>query len=330
MHQAGALGVALVVSVTLFSSFFTHWRGPLDSILTYGSYLHRSEGQGSSALHDHPWYYYLSLLAWTYREAGPKWSEGLILGLALVGGVWCVWRPLDAGGGTDRTDGTDGTDRSAAPRIFQSFLVFYALFLTLGFSLIPYKTPWNLLIFLHPLCLLAGLGAHRLTAAPGRAVVRWSLAVLVLAGAAQLGAQTWRGIVTYSADTRNPYVYAHTSSAIRRLTERVAAIAAVSPRGNQLHINVFRFDGDYWPLPWYLRQYPNVGYWPNFPEDCDADIILTSPEVAPALQPRLKDTYQVEMNGLRPGVLMPTFIRKNLWDAFMSNRLKPSNGNASP
>jgi len=67
-----------------------------------------------------------------------------------------------------------------------------------------------------------------------------------------------------------------------------------------------------------------VGYWPNFPESPDADVILTSPEIAGALQLRLKQEYQVEMNGLRPGVLMPTFIRKKLWDAFMVKRSGPA------
>lgn len=345
IHLAAAFISAVFVSIVLFSSFFGHWRGPLDSLLTYGSYLHRSEGQGSSAVHDHPWYYYFSLLAWTYREAGPKWSEGLILVLGLMGGVWWLWRPW--GGGTSGTSTSDDSDPKSLKQTigcestekFSStgiasltdktiqrngiccrFLIVYFLLLSIGFSIIPYKTPWNLLIFLHPLCLLAGLGAQRLIAVAPWKPLRVALIILLLAGCGQLTQQTWRGIFTYSADVRNPYVYAHTSTAIRRLEERVAAIAAVHPQGKEVHINVFRFDGDYWPLPWYLRAYPNVGYWPNFPENCDADIILTSPEIAPALQPQLKQEYQFEMNALRPGILMPTFIRRELWDAFMVER----------
>ncbi len=309
----GVLAVAAGVSVLFFSSFGTHWRGPLDSLLTYSTYLNRAEGHGSTALHEQPWYYYLSLLTWTYRSAGPKWSEGLILGLALLGGLWCFLRPMPA-------ERSDNPSESIAPLLLQRFLILYTLFLVVGFSIIPYKTPWNLLIFLHPLCLLAGLGAHRLVSAPPWKSLRIAIALVLLCATGQLVQQTWRGIFTYSADTRNPYVYAHTSTAIRRLTERVEAIAAVHPQGNAIHINVFRFDGDYWPLPWYFRNYPNVGYWPNFGESCDADIVLTSPEIAPALQPRLKNEYQIEMNALRPSVLMPTFIRKDLWNEFMKSR----------
>jgi uncharacterized protein (TIGR03663 family) len=329
-HIGAGLGLALAISVVFFSSFFTHWRGPLDSLLTYTTYLNRAEGHGSSALHDQPWYYYVSLLAWTYREAGPKWSEGLILGLGFAGGLWSLARPSTFGNRTDSTDRTDLHNEenqsylsypsySEAP-LLPRFLALYTLFLIVGFSLIPYKTPWNLLIFLHPLCLLAGLGAQRVTGLFRPRAVQVFVAALLLAGALQLAGQAWRGSFTYGADVRNPYVYAHTSSAIRRLTERVTDLAAVHPRGDQIHINVFRFDGDYWPLPWYLRHYPNVGYWPDFPESPDADVILTAPEIAGALQPRLKQEYQVEMNGLRPGVLMPTFIRKELWDAFMAKR----------
>jgi len=320
-HIAAGLGLALAVSVLFFSSFFTHWRGPLDSLLTYTTYLNRAEGHGSSALHDQPWYYYGSLLAWTYREAGPKWSEGLILGLGLVGLVWGLW----GGNRTDQTDRTDRDEEIVNPSaVYIRFLALYTLFLIVGFSIIPYKTPWNLLIFLHPLCLLAGLGAQWLTGLQRAKGVRFLFGALILAATAQLAGQAWRGSFTYGADVRNPYVYAHTSSAIRRLTERVTDLAAVHPRGDQIHINVFRFDGDYWPLPWYLRRYPNVGYWPDFPESPDADVILTAPEVAGALQERLTQEYQVEMNGLRPGVLMPTFIRKELWDAFMAKRSAPA------
>jgi uncharacterized protein (TIGR03663 family) len=328
-HLAAGLGLALAVSVLFFSSFFTHWRGPLDSLLTYMTYLDRAEGHGSSALHDQPWYYYGSLLAWTYREAGPKWSEGLILGLGLMGGVWGLAWPAALANRTDSTDRTDlenGTNqsypshRSYRGSLLPRFLALYTLFLIMGFSIIPYKTPWNLLIFLHPLCLLAGLGAQRLVAFARPQPVRVAVALLLFAGAFQLATQAWRGSFTYGADVRNPYVYAHTSSAIRRLVDRLDGLAAVHPQGDQIHINVFRFDGDYWPLPWYLRRFPNVGYWPDFPESPDADVILTAPEVAGALQERLKEEYQVEMNGLRPGVLMPTFIRKELWDAYMARR----------
>jgi uncharacterized protein (TIGR03663 family) len=327
-HVAAALLVAIGVSVLLFSSFFSHWRGPLDSLLTYGTYLNRAEGQGSSGLHEQPWYYYLSLLTWTYRSAGPKWSEGLILGLAVVGGAWCLCRPVGIKEKLFQCCGTTYKDEEFCwPDVaFQRFLILYTVFLAVGFSIIPYKTPWNLLIFLHPMCLLAGLGGHRLITVFQGNALRAIVATMLLLVSAQLAQQTWRGIFTYSADVRNPYVYAHTSTAIRRLTERVAHIAAVHPNGKDVHINVFRLDRDYWPLPWYLRDYPNVGYWPNLAENCDADIILTSPEVAPALQPRLTNEYQVEMNGLRPGVLMPTFIRRELWDAFMAGRAKPNPG----
>ena len=315
-HGVAALAVAAGTSVLFFSSFFSHARGPLDSLLTYSTYLNRAEGHGSSGLHEQPWHYYLSLLTWTYRSAGPKWSEGLILGLAILGALWCFCCPT---GCTRKTaEGHPKADRLGP--LFTRFLVVYTLLLTVGFSIIPYKTPWNMMIFLHPLCLLAGLGAARLTEAPRWKSLRVLLALVIIAGAVQLTQQTWRGIFTYGADVRNPYAYAHTSSAIYRLRDRVADIAAVHPAGNQVHINVFRFDGDYWPLPWYLRDYPNVGYWPNFPDNCDADILITSPEVAPALQPRLKKEYQIEMNGLRPSVLMPTFIRKELWDEFMKTR----------
>ena len=42
------------------------------------------------------------------------------------------------------------------------FLGFYTLLMATAYSVIPYKTPWCLLGFLHGMVLLAGIGAVRL------------------------------------------------------------------------------------------------------------------------------------------------------------------------
>ena len=129
-HAAAAAVVAVGVSVVLYSSFFTHGRGPLDSILAYGNYFHRA---GAAGIHDKPWSYYLELLAFVQRRPGPWWSEGIVLVLALVG-AWSI---------VARKEGPEG-DRS-----FLRFLVVYTALMTLAYSAIPYKTPWCALGFLH-------------------------------------------------------------------------------------------------------------------------------------------------------------------------------------
>jgi uncharacterized protein (TIGR03663 family) len=72
---------ALLVAVALYSSFGTNWRGPIDSILAYATYLRRGSEAG---IHAHPWYEYLRLLTFNRPARGFFWSEGLIVGLAAV------------------------------------------------------------------------------------------------------------------------------------------------------------------------------------------------------------------------------------------------------
>jgi uncharacterized protein (TIGR03663 family) len=307
-YIAASVLVALVVSVVFYSSFFTHWRGVLDSVLTFNTYAGRAEGQGSTALHDKPWYAYFEMLAYTYREAGPRWTEAPAL---LLGGVGVVVALLAA-------------RWAEVPRAFMlRTLTLYTLFVTVVYCLIPYKTPWNLLPFWQPLLVLAGVAAAamlrrvpRLPALPAR-IAQVIVAVLLIACFGLAARQSWLGNFEYPADTRNPYVYAHTSQALFRLTRRVEAIAAIAPEGKDLHINILKPDADYWPLPWYLRAYPKVGYWTSPPENADADIIIADAKLGPFVQSHIKDEYQFEFHALRPGVNLLVFIKKTLWDEFM-------------
>ncbi|MBM3838695.1 MAG: TIGR03663 family protein [Verrucomicrobia bacterium] len=139
-HLAVGLGVALAISGLLFTSFLTNLQGLIDSIRTYFPWGYRAQGHSA---HVHPWYFYLERLAFFRSDRGPLWTEGLILVLAAVGGF--------AGFRRSKT----GSFHSGLVR----FLSFYTVALTVIYSAIPYKTPWCLLGFLHPMILLAGVGA---------------------------------------------------------------------------------------------------------------------------------------------------------------------------
>lgn len=297
-HLAAALLTALLLSVTFYSSFFTHGRGVLDSILTFVNYAQKADG---SHIHDKPWYYYLKLLIFSHNGAGPWWSEALIVGLAACGAVI-------------------GLCRENGNRLVQ-FLSFYTLLLTAAYSLIAYKTPWCAINFLQPMTLLAGFGAASIVMALRPAPLRWIAVALFLTGACHLGAQSLRANYDYFADPRNPYVYAHTSTALVKMTNSVEDIAKISPEGRGLFIRVIAPDGDYWPLPWYLRRFSKVGYWPNISEDCDAAIIIAPSTLYPQIAPHLRDAYQTQTYTLRPGVFRLLFVRKDLWDEFMKTRV---------
>jgi predicted membrane-bound mannosyltransferase len=127
-------------------------------------------------------------------------------------------------------------------------------------------------------------------------------------------------------DERNPYVYVHTSSNLLKLVRRVADIADVSKEGRGLFIAVVTSPENAWPLPWYLRRYPSVGYWTD-PSQLPAQpaepaLVIATPDFDEALDRRLGDGYLTEYYGLRPrqDVLLSLHIRRDLWDRFMQTR----------
>jgi uncharacterized protein (TIGR03663 family) len=316
-HVVLGLAVGAAVSVLFFSSFFTYARGPLDSLLTFITYLYRAEGAGSSGLHDKPWYYYLHVLLYYYRAAGPRWTEALVVGLSLAGALYALFRKPH--------DESPQAQPESGPSIgLLRFLAFYTLLLTVAFSIIPYKTPWNLLVFFHGMILLAGVGAAALVRACRLKALQAVVCVLLLAATGHAARQTYLGNFLYAADDRNPYVYAHTSTALMRLVHRIDDIAQLSPEPRQMQINIIKPDGDYWPLPWYLRGYERVGYWTQIPDPADAPMIITDPRLGPEIKEHLRQSYFEEYHGLRPGVLLQTYIRQDLWDAFMQSRSQPA------
>jgi uncharacterized protein (TIGR03663 family) len=311
---------ALATAIVFFSSFFTHWSGVLDAVRAYTTYFQRAGGDG---LHAHPFSYYLALLAdsrWgTGATSGPWWSEGLILTLAVVGMIEAL-RPRKVALRVIPSEHGELQD-TVIPALLR-FLAFYTLALTLVYAIIYYKTPWCALGFLHGMILLAGVGVA--------AILRWTptwplktLAGLVLVAlAAQLGWQAWQAGTRFSADPRNPYVYAHTSTDILKLVREVDDVAAASPDGRRLLIKVITPE-NYWPLPWYLRNFQpgRVGYYQEVPDDPDAAVIITSPECEVALEARLRGRYNSQsMFGLRPDVLLRVYVQEDLWDAAMARR----------
>ncbi|MCX7047054.1 MAG: TIGR03663 family protein [Candidatus Sumerlaeota bacterium] len=272
-----------------------------------------TEGAG---VHNHPWYFYLQMLAYVRYGRGPWWSEGLILVLFVVGAISILKRSPRAEGDVP----------------FLRFVTFYTLLMTAIYSIIPYKTPWCLLSFLHGMILVAGIGADAILR---RLPYYWLKAValiLLAAGLWNLGGQAWRANFRFYADNRNPYVYAHTCTDFMNLVRRVEDISKVSPDKENMLIKVITLGDDSWPLPWYLRGYNRVGYW-NWrrpPQQPDAPVIITMPACEEKLDSLLKGKYQKQFFGLRPEVLMLLYIQQPLWDAFIAERAgasSPANRN---
>ena len=298
---AAAVAAASGIAVLFYSSFLTFPAGLIQPLLGAGTYLDRGVDPAS---HAHPWHYYLGLLAYS-SSGGLRWSESLVLVLAIGGAAAAWWLP----------------DRDRPHRTFWArYIASYAALTTVIFSAIPYKTPWNLLPFYAGVLVLAGIGLSRLLHAQRSRAVRGALAAGFIAASGHLGWQAWRASVTYAADPRNPYVYAQTVPDAVRMTARIRNLAALHPDGARMQVSVIAPPYEQWPLPWYLRAMPQVGYWTALgdPLALQGPVIVAAIEHTSALDASLGDRYVSEFYGLRPDVLLALFVERGLWDRFLA------------
>ncbi len=301
---------AALVSVVFFSSFFTHWRGPLDSVMTYFSYYGRA--QDADTGHIHPPYFYLKRLLWWKESPGPVWTEASIGAMALIGAIAAFVRA--------RTGG-----RTAA---FGRFLAIYTIALSVVYSVIPYKTPWCALTFWSTAILLAGYGIASLMDI-WRPLWWKGVVLLALIGAC---VHLWKlsrfANGRFDVDPRNPCVYVHTTRDYMRMVQRIHDITALAPEKSELPIASVAPPEETWPLPWYLRGHGNVGYWPDpvsfdpssFTNNAAPALAVVQPDWEEAVADKLTGDYQREYYGLRPDVLTSLYIRRDLWDKFIATR----------
>jgi uncharacterized protein (TIGR03663 family) len=307
-HLIAALVAAAVVSVLFFSSFLSNPTGILDSVRTYATYFDRA---GQNQLHNHPWHYYLKMLLYSKYGSGPVWSEALIVLLAVVGFIVAI-----------RKSPMKGVDFHLL-----RFIAFYTLAMTVVYSVIPYKTPWCLLGFLHGMILLAGVGAVALINLTPNIRAKVFISILLIAGGAHLAWQAYLSNYKYYADSRNPYVYAHPTTDVFTITEKVEELAKVHPNGLSMPIQVICPGGDYWPLPWYFRRFEKVWWWSEIDTNVmPAPVILASASVEPNLMEYfflpppgqvnlyvpLFDTYLE----LRPQIELRGYVTKDLSDSY--------------
>ena len=306
-HLIAAMVSAVIVSAMFYSSFFTNPGGIWDSIRTYLIYFNRA---GQNELHIHRWYYYLKMLIYSQYYEGPIWSEAIIVVLAVFGFAAAMTRKSIA------------NVHSGLLR----FIAFYTVIMTVVYAVIPYKTPWCMLGFLHGMILLGGVGVLVIIKSVSNVRVRALIWLVLAAGGVHLGWQAYQANYIYYADSRNPYVYAHPTNDVFTMVQRVDEISAAHREGHNMHIEVICPGGDYWPLPWYLRCYGVV--WFNEVDESTpaAPVIIASASVEPAL---LRKLYQLPPPGernlyvhlfdsdirLRPDVELRGYVTKELWDS---------------
>lgn len=290
--------IAVGVSVMLFSGFFRFWDDVGQSVTTYGSYVNRSGGAG----HEKPWHYYLTLMF--YRKDTFVWTEAGIGVLAIIGVLYSFFGRFQ---------------REEARRAFLIFLSTYSLVALAIYSVIPYKTPWTFLSVQHVLILLAGVGAQCLLGFSRSFAWRLIWAVLMLGGLYHLCAQSMYTIRDRGqANLRGPYIYSHTTTNAMKLVQKLKELAAF--KGEGFSAQVINIDSG-WPLPWYLRNVPSIGYQTQVPETVDAPVIVVDADLATSVQSKLQGkSYESDIFGLRPGVNVVLLVEKSLADAYRASK----------
>ena len=315
-HIVAGLVVAVAVSALFYSSFFSNPKGVLDSFRTYANYFSRA---GHNNLHIHPWYYYLKMLLYFRYGAGPAWSEAFIIILAVAGFIVAISR---------RT-------LLATSQGLLRFIAFYTLIMTVVYSVIPYKTPWCMLGFLHGMILLAGVGAAAMIKLAPNVLARTAVILLLVASGAHLAWQAYLANYVYYTDSRNPYVYAHPTTEVFTVVQRVQEIAKVHPAGLAMHIQVICPGDDYWPLPWYFRFFTSVEYRNNVDVNTPAaPVIIASPSLEDAIAKKLYEQTPFQQRQmymyifdkpyyvwLRPKVKLIGLVRKDLWQLWQGGEI---------
>ncbi|HEY0406966.1 MAG TPA: glycosyltransferase family 39 protein, partial [Pyrinomonadaceae bacterium] len=276
-----ALALFATVAVIFYSSFFTNAKGVSDAFETFNIWT-------KTGMKDHtsPWH--------EFRYA--KWLAAEESPLVFLGGAGilvALWR--------------------ASSRVVVA-LALWALGIVAAYSLIPYKTPWLMLSFIAPLAIIGGYAVETFYQLSRDTFERLLVPVIAIASLALAATQTVKLNFIHYDDEQYVYVYAHTVRGFLPLVNDINQLAERAGTGALTGITVT--SRDYWPLPWYLRDYQKVGYFGQLTRPIEPLIICSEQQ-----ETELKNLYGIEddyrrINSypLRPGVTLVLYARRNLPD----------------
>ena len=319
-----AFAVFITVYVLFYSSFLTNYpQGIYDSLKTFQFWT--KTGQEA---HKHPPATYIW---WLLQQESP------LLVLGALGAMIAVLKPMKS---------------------FALFSALWAFGLIAAYSLIAYKTPWLALNFIAPLALTSGVAVEWFYEELGKFEASKRVHWYVLAGLLLVAIGPLPGLarifddVAYSASTDSfkglastevhwktfipgyqtfdlnflnydndnryyVYVYAHTRRETLKMLDEINKVAKRTHQGAETGITIV--SPDYWPLPWYLRDYKRVGYHGHMTPSTEP-IIIAKQEQAAEVQATFGDRYRQIQSGfntagsfpLRPGVDLLLYTRAEL------------------
>jgi uncharacterized protein (TIGR03663 family) len=217
-----------------------------------------------------------------------KWlakEEACLLILSAVGFLIALWK---------------GRHRVAV------FVGAWAFGIVAAYTLIPYKTPWLALSFIVPLALISGYAIGQL----GVTSKIFALVAILAATGVGITQSVSLNFYNYDKNDEYPYVYAHT---YREFLDMVKEFEKHANKVSKEELSVVVASEDYWPLPWYTRDYKGVGYYGKIVPAGDAQIVIGSETQKPELNEMLSDKFTlVGEYPLRPGVTLLLYVRNDL------------------
>ncbi len=282
---------AALVSSVFYTNAFSHPLGMVDAVKTFFIYQ-------TSAGHDKPLTYYAQLLTVPSQTGGVWWFGTPVALLALLGFA-NSFRP------------------QISDRWVIRFIAYSALVHFLIYSVIAYKTPWLACLPWAHVCLLAGFA---LSGFSSRARwIQFTVTALVITCLGSQLRQTRHIRGRFASDERNPFAYVPTRNDIETLAPWLKQLQQVLPENGLDPIGVI--GTDYWPLPWYLRSFGKIGYWPTPPADLTTfPLVFAMPEVEPAVAASLQHTHTALPRGLRAQVAVTLFLRNDIWQRWQNKK----------
>ena len=286
---ATSLFSAALVSIFFYTDGFCHLHGIIDAARTFFVY-ETVEG------HQKPFGYYLELLAIPSHAGGAWWFGTPVIILALLGYASTF-------------------QRACQNRLIIRFIAYSTIGHLLIYSIIRYKTPWLICLPWAHVCLLAGLSIVVLPTRRPWALI--SIIGLIAATLATQFHQARQASGRYASDPRNPFAYVPTQNDIEDLTLWLIRLQKSAP--NQTLEPIAVVGSTYWPLPWYLRSFDQIGYWPHpSPNLTNLPLVFAMPAVEDAVTRQLKDSHTPLPRGLRAGVPMTLFVKNDIWNTWMN------------
>ena len=276
-----AFAVFIVVGVLFYSSFFKNYpKGVSDALKTLNLWRQRTHE------HEHPWWQYAYWLVW---------EEGALMLLGGFGALIALWR---------------ANNRMAL------FLAQWSFGLLAAYSLVGYKTPWISLNFIVPLALTSGY-ALEVIYQKLREVQEPALFLpLPLLIVGLCGYQLYQLNFVHYDDDQLPYVYAHTKRGMLAMLDEIERIGQKNGTGEDTGVAIV--SPDYWPLPWYFRNYKKIGYYSQIVPTTEP-IIIGSEAQEEQLKATYGDRYDMLKSDtedgaypLRPGVDLVLYVRRDV------------------